>query len=73
MSIELDENKLYQLIKKAMADVLDERLPKTAYGEGVVKLDKLKALFKETQSLPQAQAITEEEIAAEIAAYRQEK
>lgn len=28
------------------------------------------ALFKQTQSLPQAQAITEEEIAAEIAAYR---
>lgn len=32
-----------------------------------------KALFKETQSLPQAQAITEEEIVAEIAAYRAEK
>jgi hypothetical protein len=28
------------------------------------------ALFKEIQALPQAQAITEEEIAAEIAAYR---
>ena len=27
-------------------------------------------LFKQTQALPQAQAITEEEIAAEIAAYR---
>ena len=31
------------------------------------------ALFKETQSLPQAQSITEEDIAAEIAAYRVEK
>jgi hypothetical protein len=31
------------------------------------------ALFKETQSLPQAQSITEEDIAAEIAAYRAEK
>ena len=30
----------------------------------------LRALFKTTQSLPQAQAITEDEIAAEIAAYR---
>jgi hypothetical protein len=30
----------------------------------------LKALFKETQALPQAKTITEEEIAAEIAAYR---
>jgi hypothetical protein len=29
-----------------------------------------KALFKATQSLPQAKTITEEEIAAEIAAYR---
>lgn len=32
-----------------------------------------KALFKETQALPQAKTITEEEIAAEIAAYRAEK
>ena len=32
--------------------------------------NELKALFKEIQSLPQARAITEEEIAAEIAAYR---
>jgi predicted DNA-binding antitoxin AbrB/MazE fold protein len=33
----------------------------------------LKTLFKEIQSLPQAQTITEEEIAAEIAAYRASK
>ncbi|MCQ3936156.1 MAG: hypothetical protein DPW18_03810 [Chloroflexi bacterium] len=33
----------------------------------------LKALFKEMQALPQAQTITEEEIAAEIAAYRASK
>lgn len=33
-------------------------------------VNELKALFKEIQSLPQAQIITEEEIAAEIAAYR---
>ena len=31
------------------------------------------ALFKEIQSLPQAQSITDEDIAAEIAAYRAEK
>ncbi len=30
----------------------------------------LRALLQATQALPQAQAITEEEIAAEIAAYR---
>jgi hypothetical protein len=29
-----------------------------------------KALFKETQSLPQVQALTDEEILAEIEAYR---
>jgi len=33
----------------------------------------LKALFKEIQSLPQANTITEEDIAAEIAAYRASK
>jgi predicted DNA-binding antitoxin AbrB/MazE fold protein len=33
----------------------------------------LKALFKEIQSLPQAKTITEEDIAAEIAAYRASK
>ena len=31
-----------------------------------------KALFKETQKLPQARIMTEEEIAAEIDAYRNE-
>ena len=30
----------------------------------------LEALFKETQALPQTQALTDEEIAAEVAAYR---
>ena len=34
------------------------------------RVRRLKALFKTTQSLPQAKTITEEEIAAEIAAYR---
>jgi hypothetical protein len=33
----------------------------------------LQALLKETQALPQAQALSEEEIAAEIAAYRDEQ
>ena len=32
-----------------------------------------KALFAETQALPEAKAITDEEIAAEIAAYRASK
>jgi len=34
------------------------------------RVRRLKALFKTTQALPQAETITEEEIAAEIAAYR---
>ncbi|PSN14641.1 hypothetical protein C7293_10795 [filamentous cyanobacterium CCT1] len=34
------------------------------------QIQAVKALFKETQFLPQAQLITEAEIAAEIAAYR---
>lgn len=33
-------------------------------------VEEFKALFKETQSLPQVQALTEEEILAEIEAYR---
>jgi len=37
------------------------------------RVDEWKALFRETQALPQAQTITEEEIAAEISAYRAEK
>ena len=32
--------------------------------------EKLALLFKETQALPQVQALTEAEIASEIAAYR---
>ena len=34
------------------------------------RTSRLKALFKETQSLPQAHTITEEEIALEIERYR---
>jgi hypothetical protein len=37
--------------------------------ESQKRVRQLKALFKETQSLPQARTITEEEIAAEIAAH----
>lgn len=34
------------------------------------QIQAVKELFKETQALPQAQTITEDEIAAEIAAHR---
>ena len=44
-----------------------------APGEAKARQERVKewkALFKETQALPQARAITEAEITAEIAAYR---
>lgn len=41
-----------------------------AKGESAQRVQALKGLFKRTQALPQAQKITEDEIAAEIAAYR---
>jgi len=34
------------------------------------RLSSLRALFKETQGLPQAKAISDDEIAEEVAAYR---
>ena len=39
-------------------------------GESEDRVRQLQALLKETQALPQAQAISEDEIAAEIQAYR---
>ncbi|MEW5938227.1 MAG: hypothetical protein AB1750_01080 [Chloroflexota bacterium] len=49
--------------------VLVESEPESAEAR-LARVEEWKALFKETQSLPQAQTITEEDIAAEIAAYR---
>jgi hypothetical protein len=39
-------------------------------GESEARLRDLQALLKETQALPEAQAISEDEIAAEIEAHR---
>jgi len=39
-------------------------------GESEDRVRELQALLKETQALPQANAISEDEIAAEIEAYR---
>jgi hypothetical protein len=50
-----------------------QRVKVTIVAEDVnrdARISEIKALFKTTQWLPQAQEITEEEIAAEIAAYR---
>jgi hypothetical protein len=41
-----------------------------AKGESTQRVQALKGLFKRTQALPQAQKITEDEIASVIAAYR---
>lgn len=38
--------------------------------ERLARVEKLRTLFKETQALPQAQAISEEVIAEEIEEYR---
>ena len=51
--------------------VLVESNPEDAQSRQA-RVKEWKALFKETQALPQARIITEEEIAAEIAAYRAE-
>lgn len=37
------------------------------------QIQQLKLLFNETQSLPQSQSLTEEEILDEVAAYRSER
>lgn len=59
-----------ELTPGAMAEVIV--LMETREGESarVTRVRELAELFKMTQALPQAQAISEDEIAAEIAAYR---
>lgn len=42
----------------------------TSEEEQPARVQELRRLFKTTQALPQAQAITEEKIASEIEAYR---
>lgn len=44
-----------------------------AQSEVMQRIAEWRALFEQVQALPQAQTLTEEEIAAEIAAYRAEK
>jgi hypothetical protein len=51
--------------------VLIEKQPTST--ERQARVSELAALFKTTQALPQAQTISEEEIAAEIAEYRANK
>lgn len=57
---------------RAEVIVLVENNPEEAQARQA-RVKEWKALFKKTQALPQAKTITEEEIAAEIAAYRAEQ
>jgi len=53
--------------------IVREETKKVSAAKRKALAEEMKALFKEIQSLPQARTITEEEIAAEIAAYRASK
>jgi hypothetical protein len=57
---------------KAEVIVLVESTPE-GDSERQERVQEWRALFAETQALPQAHTITEEEIAAEVAAYRASK
>ena len=41
-----------------------------AQGNQTMQVNELRALFRATQSLPQVRVLSDEEIAAEVAAYR---
>ena len=43
------------------------------FGEGAERVRKLKNLFKETQSLPQVQVLSEDDILREVEEYRNGK
>ncbi len=48
-------------------------IPVSENKEYAMRTEKFRELFKRTQSLPQLQTITEDDIIAEIKAYRTEK
>ncbi len=53
--------------------IVREEVKKVSASKRKALAGDLQTLFKEIQSLPQAKSITEEEIVAEIAAYRASK
>jgi hypothetical protein len=59
-----------ELTPGTLAEVIVLLEPSEVASARAARVRELAALFKATQSLPQAQAISEDEIAAEIAAYR---
>lgn len=61
--------------KRLLEELVNLNLIKLRQAEtnGKPTSSELRALFAATQALPQAQSISEEEIAAEVAAYREGK
>ncbi len=59
-----------ELTPGTVAEVIVLIEPSEAASSRAARARQLAAFFKETQSLPQARAISEDEIAAEIAEYR---
>lgn len=59
-----------ELVPGTLAEVIVLLEGRPAQIDRTEIVHKLDALLKKTQALPEAKAITEEEIAAEIAAYR---
>ena len=64
-----------RIVKRALGELKAangerEKAKWLEWGDAAERLPTLEALLKETQLLPQARALSEDEIAAEVAAYR---
>jgi hypothetical protein len=65
-------SKLKRLPPERQREVLDfvEALERKGAASTTGSVDEIRALFRETQALPQVQTLTDDDVAAEIAAYR---
>jgi len=74
-TLNLTDEQVIDLLKQLPADRRQKILAELGEEEDARKerTKKLRRLLRATQALPQARRITEEEIAAEIAAYRAER
>jgi hypothetical protein len=65
-------SKLKRLPPDRQREVLDfvEALERKGTAPTTGRVDDIRALFRETQALPQVQTLTDDDVAAEIAAYR---
>lgn len=71
--IEIIEPKAKRLIEELVNLNLIKFRPIETNGHTAAPASELRALFAATQALPQARSISEEEIAAEVATYREGK